>query len=55
MAKVEQIKAVAASKILEGPHWDVASQSLYFIDIWRGLIFRYDPKEDKCYEASVGE
>lgn len=39
----------------EGPHWDEASQSLYYIDI-EGLeasILRYDYKENKTYSALV--
>lgn len=53
MVKVEQITAVPVSRILEGPHWDLKYQCLYFNDIQRGLIFRYDPATDKCYQASI--
>lgn len=39
----------------EGPHWDEASQSLYYIDIEgpEATILRYDYKENKTYSAMV--
>lgn len=49
--KVEQITAVPAFKLLEGPHW--VSDNLYFVDILESLIFRYDYNADKCYKASI--
>lgn len=53
MVKVEHITSIPTFKLLEGPHWDVASQSLYFVDILEGLIFRYDYSADTCYQASI--
>ncbi|XP_004520700.1 regucalcin-like [Ceratitis capitata] len=37
----------------EGPHWDVETQSLYFVDIDNAIILRYDYKENKTYSAKV--
>lgn len=39
----------------EGPHWDEATQSLYYIDIYgpESTILRYDLKENKTYAATV--
>lgn len=53
MVKVEHINSIPTFKLLEGPHWDIVSQSLYFVDILEGLIFRYDYTTDTCYKASV--
>ncbi|XP_068155730.1 regucalcin-like [Drosophila tropicalis] len=37
----------------EGPHWDVARQSLYYVDLERGFLHRYDYKQNKVYKAKV--
>lgn len=39
----------------EGPHWDEATQSLYYIDIYGSdsTILRYDYNENKTYAAKV--
>ena len=34
----------------EGPHWDDASQSLLFVEICDGIIFRWDSNSGK-YES----
>lgn len=39
----------------EGPHWDVESQSLYFVGLDEGLLLRYDYKEDKIYRCQIGK
>jgi len=43
----------AVADLGEGPHWDVETQSLYFIDINGPIIFRYDYKEDKTYQTKI--
>jgi len=53
MVKVEQVKVVGTHWILEGPHWDVDRQSLYFNDILEGKIYRYDYQDDKVFGASI--
>ena len=30
----------------EGPLWDVIDQSLYFVDLTAGLLWRYDPTHE---------
>ncbi|XP_069965434.1 regucalcin isoform X2 [Bactrocera oleae] len=35
----------------EGPHWDIQTQSLYFVDIDVARLLRYDYKENKTYSA----
>lgn len=37
----------------EGPHWDVATQSLYFVDINAGKLLRYDYNANKIYKAKI--
>uniref|UniRef100_A0A0A1WDJ0 Regucalcin n=1 Tax=Zeugodacus cucurbitae TaxID=28588 RepID=A0A0A1WDJ0_ZEUCU len=37
----------------EGPHWDIETQSLYFVDIKNATLLRYDYKENKTYSAKV--
>lgn len=37
----------------EGPHWDIATQNLYFVDINAGKILRYDYTENKVYKAKI--
>lgn len=52
--KIEQLPS-PRSMCGEGPHWDVATQSLYYIDIEgpEATILRYDYKENKTYAATV--
>ncbi|XP_050328311.1 regucalcin-like [Bactrocera neohumeralis] len=37
----------------EGPHWDIETQSLYYVSLDSGLILRYDYQEDKVYRSKV--
>nr|KAG5714120.1 hypothetical protein BaRGS_020448 [Batillaria attramentaria] len=39
--KVEVLLKNVCSQIGEGPHWDDASQSLYFVDIQKGDVYRW--------------
>uniref|UniRef100_A0A034W3W2 Regucalcin n=2 Tax=Endopterygota TaxID=33392 RepID=A0A034W3W2_BACDO len=43
----------AGTLIGEGPHWDIETQSLYFVDIDVGRLLRYDYKENKTYSAAL--
>ncbi|XP_058121580.1 regucalcin-like [Anopheles ziemanni] len=49
--KVETIPPY--TELGEGPHWDIASQSLYYVSLSNGLIYRLDYKENKVYCASI--
>lgn len=52
--KIEEITTEAQRcELGEGPHWDVARQSLYFIDIVAPAIFRYDFKNGEIYRATI--
>ncbi|KAL7745499.1 hypothetical protein ACLKA6_015494 [Drosophila palustris] len=37
----------------EGPHWDVARQSLYYVDLEAGALLRYDYKQNKVYRTQI--
>lgn len=39
----------------EGPHWDVASQSLYFVDTFGFSIHRYVPATNTHTKANFGK
>lgn len=54
--KVEVLPS-PVSQIGEGPHWDAASQSLYYIDIYGtgASLYRYDYAENKTYTAVIGK
>ncbi|KAG5683826.1 hypothetical protein PVAND_013089 [Polypedilum vanderplanki] len=50
--KIEEITNEAQRcELLEAPHWDVQSQSLYFVDIFGPAIFRY--KGGEIYKATI--
>lgn len=40
-------------ELSEGPHWDVARQSLYYVDIAAPAILRYDFKTKEIYKATI--
>lgn len=52
--KVEVVPS-PQSVLGEGPHWDEATQSLYYNDIYgkEASILRYDYKEKKVYSAKI--
>ena len=39
----------------EGPHWDNNSQTLIFVDIAGGIVFRWDSKTGKLEQHKFGE
>lgn len=39
----------------EGPHWDVDTQSLYYVDIFGHSIHKYTPSTKTHTKAIVGE
>ncbi|XP_033109590.1 regucalcin-like [Anneissia japonica] len=42
-------------KLLEGPHWDSASDTLLFVDISGRAVHRYDPNTGKNKTVQLGE
>lgn len=48
-------RVVESVELGEGPHWDAATQSLYFVDIFGKAIHRYVPKTKKHTKAVIGE
>ncbi|RZF33538.1 hypothetical protein LSTR_LSTR008184 [Laodelphax striatellus] len=53
MYKVEKISKPLT--LGEGPHWDVQTQCLYYVDIKKGSILCYNRELNKNYSAVVGE
>ncbi|CRK91220.1 CLUMA_CG004903, isoform A [Clunio marinus] len=52
--KIEELTNEAQrGELLEGPHWDVERQSLYYVDIVAPAIFRYDYKNGEIYRATI--
>lgn len=52
--KIEEITSEAQRcELGEGPHWDIARQALYFIDIFGPAIFRLDFNTSKIYKATI--
>lgn len=41
------------AEIGESPHWDVATQNLYYVDINSAILLRYNYQENKVYKAKV--
>jgi len=39
----------------EGPHWDVETQSLYYVDIFGKHIYKYTPSTKKLTKANIGK
>ncbi|KAH8411254.1 hypothetical protein KR215_000946, partial [Drosophila sulfurigaster] len=37
----------------EGPHWDEARQSLYYVDLEAGVLLRYDYAQNKVYRTQI--
>ncbi|XP_066157867.1 regucalcin-like [Euwallacea fornicatus] len=53
--KVERINEIPTTELGEGPHWDIFSQSLYFVDIFGKSVHKYIPSSGQHYKASVGK
>jgi gluconolactonase len=51
MSKLERV--VENCGLGEGPHWDVATQTLYLVDIVEKSILKYTPETGKVAKASV--
>lgn len=52
--KIEEITTEEQrGELLEAPHWDIARQSLYFVDIFGPAIFRLDYNTGKIYRAQI--
>uniref|UniRef100_A0A182J1D7 Regucalcin n=1 Tax=Anopheles atroparvus TaxID=41427 RepID=A0A182J1D7_ANOAO len=49
--KVETIPPF--TELGEGPHWHIPSQSLYYVSLTNGLLYRLDYGQNKVYCASI--
>lgn len=52
-----KVEKIPGSKVGlgEGPHWDIPSQSLYYVDIYGGSLCRFSSQERKVYKCKIGE
>ena len=48
-------KVTVPIELGEGPHWDVKSQKLYYVDINAQKILRLDPVTGKITSAYLGK
>ena len=42
--KVEIVSEALPCLLGEGPHWSVSEDVLYYVDIRKGRVLRYDPR-----------
>lgn len=52
---VEKIQQIPNIELGEGPHWDTATQCLYFVDIFGKAIHKYVPATGKHTKAVFGK
>lgn len=59
MANSYTVQAIESTRsaLGEGPHWDIARQSLYYVDQLtdKGTVHRYDPATDETFTAVIGK
>lgn len=48
-------KVLSGFELGEGPHWDVETQTLYFVDSNKGTIHRYTPATKQYAQASLSK
>lgn len=53
--RVTDIPILQAGAVGEGPHWDVETQSLYFIDVFGKNIHKYVPSTGQHTSATLGK
>ncbi|KAL1131246.1 hypothetical protein AAG570_010864 [Ranatra chinensis] len=51
---IEKLPLSQKLQLGEGPHWDANSNLLYFVDIFAGKAFKYDPKSKNISVANLG-
>lgn len=55
-ARVEvEVVAEVHADVGEGPHWDEQSQTLLFVDVSAGAVFRYDPSLGTTSSFTTGQ
>lgn len=56
MASEVQINPISDSlEIGTRPHWDAATQSLYFVDLPPSKLYKYNPSNKSLTSATVGK
>jgi sugar lactone lactonase YvrE len=55
LAKDVQVAAIVHADVGEGPCWDSATQTLLFVDVTPGIIYRLDPATGHVMARGVGQ
>lgn len=55
MAPIIEPINTESAELGEGPHWDVDTQSLYYVDILGKSIHKYTPATKKYTKAVIGK
>lgn len=51
--EITSVPTSPCALVLENPHWDAETNSLYFADVFGKLLVRYSYEENKIYPTSV--
>lgn len=51
--EITSVSTSPCALVLENPHWDSETNSLYFADVFGKLLVRYSYEENKIYPTSV--
>lgn len=51
--QIEVVTEAIRCELGEGPHWCPKEQVLYFVDILKGKVLRYDPTKRECHYVTV--
>lgn len=51
--EITSVSTSPCALVLENPHWDAKTNSLYFADVFGKLLVRYSYEEKKIYPTSV--
>ena len=51
--QIEVVSEAIRCELGEGPHWSSKEQVLYYVDIVKGRVLRYDPTKRQCHHVTV--
>ena len=51
--QIQVINEAIRCELGEGPHWNSKEQVLYYVDIEKGRVLRYDPNKRLCHYVTV--
>lgn len=53
--KIQRVAEIPNLVLGEGPHWDIETQSLYFVDIFGKSIHKFNPSTGQHSKAIFGK